>query len=59
MKAFNYAQNPVCVICNKRIGMSADHSACSKKKQQLHREAKTNLKKVLAEYPRFFIRAKT
>jgi len=58
MKAYNYAQSQTCVICNKRISPATDHAACSKKKQQLHREAKTDLKKVLAEYPRFFIRAK-
>jgi hypothetical protein len=58
MKAYNYAQSQTCVICNKRIGLATDHAACSKKKQQLHRESETDLKKVLAEYPRFFIRAK-
>jgi len=55
MRAFNYAQNPKCVICKKPIGRSSNHAACSKKKQALHREAQQNPTKVLEQYPQFFI----
>lgn len=54
-KSFNYAQAPLCVICGKHIGMAANHAACSKKKQQLHREALKNPARVKEMYPQFYI----
>lgn len=55
MRSFNYAQNPRCTICGKHIGTASNHTACSKKKQQLHREAQKNPAKVREQYPQFFI----
>lgn len=59
MRSFNYAQNPLCTICGKHIGMASNHTLCSKKKQQLHREAQRNPAKVLEKYPNFFVKDKS